>query len=169
MIYHLSYSDNYFCYLILRGKQKKTNSRIQQFLTIFQTVGLKTTWTHRTLANWCTLGGCLCRHTRSTVRPVVVSAPRSPFAASEQPLATSPLQKKLKKQFKKQWKLTWQYYKAVFIVSVQNSPIQNSPIQNSRKSMKMNEKTVQYKTVRKTVPSPNCFNKSAGRELSFVQ
>ena len=52
---------------------------------------------------------------------------------------------------------------------IQNSPIQNSPIQNSPNSMKMNEKTVRYKTVQKTVPNNNCFNKPAGRELSFVQ
>ena len=32
----------------------------------------------------------------------------------------------------------------------------------------MNEKTVPYKTVRKTVPINNCFKKPAGQELSFV-
>ena len=32
--------------------------------------------------------------------------------------------------------------------------------------MKMNEKTVRYKTTQKTVPIINCFNKPAGRELS---
>ena len=51
-------------------------------------------------------------------------------------------------------------------VSVQNGPIQNSPIQNSPEKYD-NERT---KTVRyKTVTSNNCFNKPAGREVSFVQ
>ena len=54
-------------------------------------------------------------------------------------------------------------------VSVQNSPIQNSPIQNSPEKYENERKNSPYKTVRKTVPSDNCFNKPVGRELSFVQ
>ena len=56
-----------------------------------------------------------------------------------------------------------------FPVSVQNIPIQNSPIQNSPEKYENEGKTVRYKTVRKTVLIDNCFNKPAGRELSFDQ
>ena len=54
-------------------------------------------------------------------------------------------------------------------MSVQNSPVQNRPIQNSPEKYENEQKTVRYKTVQKTVPINNCFNKPAGRELSFVQ
>ena len=52
-------------------------------------------------------------------------------------------------------------YKTVPYKTVQNKTV--------RKSMKMIEKTVRYKAVRKTVLINNCFNKPADREFSFAQ
>ena len=52
---------------------------------------------------------------------------------------------------------------------IQNSPMQNSPIQNSPEKFENERKNEPIQKVRKTVPIINCFNKPAGRELSFVQ
>ena len=51
------------------------------------------------------------------------------------------------------------------VCTKQSHSKQSNTNKTVRKSMKMNEKTVRYKTV----PIKNCFNKPTGRELSFIR